>query len=243
MKGLKKTTHTLIISLVFTLSSYAQSWVGAWQHTLENHDDSLHTTVLIVTEHYLVSTTYDKNSGAFIKTRGGAWKQNANETINLTLEFDSENPDTVGTQDDFNIMMNKETLIFLDDNVKFQRLDDGGPGILNGAWLMSARMKDGTLQQRNTNKARKTMKILSGSRFQWIAYNTETKTYMATGGGTYTTIDERYTETIEFFSKDPSKVGLQLEFSYQLIDGNWQHTGKSSKGDPTHEVWSLRKSL
>ncbi len=243
MKGLKKTTHTLIISLVFTLSSYAQSWIGAWQHTLESHDDSLHTTVLIVTEHYLVSTTYDKNSGAFIKTRGGAWKQNAKKTINLTLEFDSENPDTVGTQDDFNIMMNKETLIFLDDNVKFQRLDDGGPGILNGAWLMSARMKDGTLQQRNTNKARKTMKILSGSRFQWIAYNTETKTYMATGGGTYTTIDERYTETIEFFSKDPSKVGLQLEFSYQLIDGNWQHTGKSSKGDPTHEVWSLRKSL
>ena len=61
------------------------------------------------------------------------------------------------------------------------------------------------------------MKILSGTRFQWIAYNTETKKFMATGGGTYTTLKGKYKENIEFFSRDNSKVGLNLEFDYEIL--------------------------
>ena len=84
------------------------------------------------------------------------------------------------------------------------------------------------------------MKILSGTRFQWIAYNTETKKFMGTGGGTYTTKDGKYSENIEFFSKDNSKAGLSLKFDYELLDGKWHHKGFSSKGDPIHEIWSKR---
>ena len=61
------------------------------------------------------------------------------------------------------------------------------------------------------------MKILSGTRFQWIAYNTETKQFMGTGGGTYTTINGEYVENIEFFSRDDSKAGLSLKFNYCLL--------------------------
>ena len=43
------------------------------------------------------------------------------------------------------------------------------------------------------------MKILTGSRFQWIAYNTETKQFFGTGGGSYTAKNGVYTENIEFF--------------------------------------------
>ncbi|MBT8309198.1 MAG: membrane or secreted protein, partial [Flavobacteriaceae bacterium] len=86
----------------------------------------------------------------------------------------------------------------------------------------------------------KTMKILSGTRFQWIAYNTETKEFKGSGGGTYTTIDGKYTENIEFFSRDDSKAGLRLTFDYKLIDGHWHHSGLSSKGAPIHEIWSVR---
>ena len=31
------------------------------------------------------------------------------------------------------------------------------------------------------------------------------------------------------------------EFDYEIIDGDWNHKGFSSKGDPLHEIWSQRK--
>jgi hypothetical protein len=125
--------------------------------------------------------------------------------------------------------------------LQWHRIDSGQPGELQGAWLMSGRIKNGKTEVRDTTKPRKTMKILSGTRFQWIAYNTETKEFMGTGGGTYTAINGRYTENIEFFSRDNSRVGHGLEFEYNVIDGNWHHSGLSSKGDPIHEIWSVRK--
>lgn len=85
------------------------------------------------------------------------------------------------------------------------------------------------------------MKILSGTRFQWIAYNTETKEFKGTGGGTYTTLDDTYTEQIEFFSRDDSRVGARLQFTYNLKNEDWHHSGLSSKGTPIYEIWSLRK--
>ncbi|MEL7147197.1 MAG: membrane or secreted protein, partial [Bacteroidota bacterium] len=88
---------------------------------------------------------------------------------------------------------------------------------------------------------RKTMKILSGTRFQWIAYNTETREFKGTGGGTYTTENGRYTENIEFFSKDDSKAGISLQFDFEIVDGDWHHSGLSSKGTPIHEIWSIRE--
>ena len=85
------------------------------------------------------------------------------------------------------------------------------------------------------------MKLLSGTRFQWIAYDTETKQFKGTGGGTYTTIDGKYTEMIEFFSKDDTKVGATLPFNYSLEKGKWHHSGKSSKGASIYEIWSIRE--
>lgn len=85
------------------------------------------------------------------------------------------------------------------------------------------------------------MKILSGTRFQWIAYNTENKEFMGTGDGTYRTENGTYTENIEFFSKDDTKSGISLQFRYELIDGDWHHSGLSSKGDPIHEIWSTKE--
>ena len=85
------------------------------------------------------------------------------------------------------------------------------------------------------------MKILSGTRFQWIAYNTETKEFLGTGGGTYTTEDGKYTENIEFFSRDATRVGTSLAFTFEIKDSNWHHSGLSSKGEPIYEIWSLRK--
>jgi len=76
-------------------------------------------------------------------------------------------------------------------------------------------------ERRRTPGVRKTMKILSGTRFQWIAYNTETKEFFGSGGGTYTTQDGKYTEKIEFFSRDNSRAGMSLQFDFSIQNGEW----------------------
>lgn len=103
-------------------------------------------------------------------------------------------------------------------------------------------MRDGEMSTM-TPGARKTMKIPSGTCFQWIAFNSETCEFFGTGGGSYTTRNGNYTEQIDFFSRDNSRVGARLEFDYELKDGKWHHSGKSSKEDPIYEIWSTRKSL
>jgi hypothetical protein len=124
----------------------------------------------------------------------------------------------------------------------FTRLDNGGPGLLSGAWLITGRMQNNELQK-ITPGARRTMKIMSGTRFQWIAYNVDTKEFFGTGGGTYLTENGKYTENIEFFSRDSSRVGMSLHFDFAIENGDWRHKGKSSKGDPIDEVWTQRVKL
>ena len=88
--------------------------------------------------------------------------------------------------------------------------------------------------------ARKTIKILSATHFQWIAINTETGEFFGTGGGNYSFKDGKYTENIEFFSRDPNRVGASLSFNAELKEGDWHHSGLSSKGDKIYEVWSRK---
>ncbi|MEM1136632.1 MAG: hypothetical protein AAGI07_12415 [Bacteroidota bacterium] len=85
------------------------------------------------------------------------------------------------------------------------------------------------------------MKILTPTHFQWIAYNTATGQFFGTGGGTYTAENGTYTENIKFFSRDKSRVGASLTFSFDVQGNDWHHKGKSSKGDPMYEIWSVRK--
>lgn len=82
------------------------------------------------------------------------------------------------------------------------------------------------------------MKILTGTRFQWVAINQETGEFFGSGGGTYTFDNGTYTEKIEFFSRDSSRIGAELSFKGSVNGNNWDHSGKSSKGDPIHEVWT-----
>ena len=221
----------------------SQSLIGAWVDEVSVDSENLKgdfKTVSIFTEKYHVSSAFKSKTGVFIGTFGGSWSM-AGDTISLYIEFDSKNPERVGTTKSVQIKVENDVLHLEGENSKLRRIDDGTPGALAGAWLMSGRKRNGEFQKRDTSRPRKTMKILSGTRFQWIAYNTETKEFMGTGGGTYSTIDGKYTENIEFFSKDDSRVGASLEFDYELKDGDWHHSGLSSKGQPIYEVWSLRK--
>lgn len=227
------------IFILYVSPIQAQSLLGAWEAEIVYEGDSLRN-VVIIAEGYQVATFYNAKTGAFISTNGGTWEKNGT-TLTEKVEFDTETPERVGTTSSFEIILTNEELRIKDVDIVWKRLDDGNPGKLAGAWLFSGRKRNGEIQRRNTNQPRKTMKILSGTRFQWIAYNTETKEFKGTGGGRYTTVDGRYTEQIEFFSRDNARVGAKLGFDYQILEGEWQHSGLNSKGQPMYEIWKKRE--
>lgn len=218
----------LSLSNSLTVADTKTQMQGAWKSD---------QGVVIISGNYFAFTVF--SSSSFINTYGGSWTIDGNNLV-VTYEFNTENPDMVGSSASFRASVSGNTL-YVNDGA-LTRIDDGAPGKLEGAWLFANRMRNGSLgTPRNADNPRKTMKILSGTRFQWIAYNVDTKEFMGTGGGTYTTKDGKYVENIDFFSRDQSRVGASLEFDFEIKSGDWHHKGLSSKGDPIHEIWSLRK--
>lgn len=222
-------------------SNQAENLAGAW----EVREGQITTTAIFTPGHYAV-TRYDLEGKKFIDTRGGSWRVDGKNVV-LTEEFNTADKEQVGkeSKNPFTLKGSKLTVSLFHNDTKpkeWARLDAGEPGKLAGAWLITGRMV-GDGMQKMTPGARRTMKILSGTRFQWIAYNVETKEFSGTGGGTYRTENGKYTEHIQFFSRDNSRVGQSLEFDFSLEDGNWRHKGLSSKGDPIDEVWTKRERL
>jgi hypothetical protein len=228
-----------VILILTSLYSYAQSPIGAWERYYDDENGNSIRSVVIFSEKFQSIAMYNAKSGEFIYSNGGTWKINGN-MMTEKVEFDTGNAERVGEVVTFQVELTDSSLSIPESNWTFYRIDDGSPGELQGAWLMAGRVRDGNKQMRDTSGPRKTMKILSGERFQWIAYNTETKRFMGTGGGSYSTIDGIYTENIEFFSRDNSKAGLSLQFSYSIENNEWDHSGYSSKGAPMHEIWVRR---
>tara|TARA_B100000902_G_C26983275_1_gene751345 strand:- start:13 stop:723 length:711 start_codon:yes stop_codon:yes gene_type:complete len=235
-----KKLNIFLIILFFTNSLNSQNLIGAWERIQKNESGIKEKQIVIFSSNgYQSISIFNAENGNFIYTNGGTWKLNG-DYLTEKVEFDTGNSERVGSEVTFKIIIKKNSLAVAGEK-KWKRVDDGKPGKLEGAWLMQGRVRDGIKQLRNIERPRKTMKILSGKRFQWIAYNTETKKFMGTGGGTYTTIDGKYTENIEFFSRDDSKSGLKLSFDFNLENEEWQHKGYSSKGDQLHEIWVKRK--
>jgi len=204
---------------------------GAWQADIEEGK-----IVKIYTPSWYVYGVYTPKK--FISAGGGTWEMTA-KGITETYEFHTVDPDLVGTTLEHRFKGNHDgdrvVLKTGSGDLEWNRVDDGSNDMF-GAYRFKSRMRNGEMSKMRTGP-RKTMKVLSGTRFQWAAINTETKEFFGTGGGTYTSKDGKYTENIEFFSRDNSRVGASLEFDYEIKDGDWHHSGKSSKGDPMYEVW------
>ncbi|AHM59644.1 membrane or secreted protein [Flammeovirgaceae bacterium 311] len=227
---------SLLAPLSQTQPRAAQQLTGAWE---ANMTDGTLGLWIMEDDHFSI-TYYKRDAPEFINTEGGKWSLTPDGKITLHWEFNTKDQSQVGQQQVLAHKLESNTLIAAGKSWK--RIDDGTPGALKGAWLITGRERDGEMGTM-TPGARKTMKILSGTRFQWIAYNSETGEFFGTGGGAYTTKGGKYTEQIHFFSRDNARVGASLEFDYELRDGMWHHSGQSSKGEPLYEIWSTRQSL
>lgn len=221
-----------------TTSAPAASLVGAWQYGPENN-----RTVMINTDRIFAVATYDLPGKKFISSYGGTWRMEGNKLIE-TIEWNSADPEQVGKEVVLNVQVDDKKLTVKEKNENWTRVDDGTPGELMGAWIITGNYRDGVVSKRPSPfHPRRTMKVLSGTRFQWIAYNVETKQFQNAGGGTYTTKDGKYTENIEFFTKTAESVGKSLGFNYSFVNGDWRHQGEKSTGGAMDECWTKRAEL
>jgi hypothetical protein len=234
-----KVTLTLIITTIVFLAfrPMAPSMIGAWRMRADTK-----TISFIVSGNYAMVTAYEADK--YLNTFGGKWRMDG-DTVRFTVEFDTQDSMNVGqTESYFMKVTNKQLTITNSQKQQqvYDRIDDAG-GPMAGLWRITGRLGENgevTTMQRGP---RKTVKLLTGTRFQWAAINPETRQFFGTGGGTYTVKDGKYTEKIDFFSRDNSRVGRSLTFDCELkkspdLVTQWFHQGQSSTGGRVAEVWS-----
>lgn len=235
MKYFLIAAFAVLISSGFNNKNAPSSLAGAWQVKQGTVDH-----VVVFQDGYFSVSLFDVPNKKFIRTFGGVFHESGG-TVHATIEFDTETKDQVGKHTHYPISTsgNKINMNAGTGVTEWTKLDNGS-GELAGNWRITGRMNNGAMQQMQRG-ARKTVKLLSGTRFQWMAINPETKDFFGTGGGTYTFKDGKYTEHIEFFSRDSSRVGASLTFDGSVSGNVWAHKGLSSKGDPIHEEWTREK--
>jgi hypothetical protein len=210
----------------------ADALTGAWK--LKNGQVE---QILVFIDNYYTHTTYSQQEKKFAGTRGGTYSLSGDQIV-VAYEFNSSQKSEVGTKATYKFSISGDRLnADIGGKSESWTRVDKGTGPLAGNWQITGRMQGDKMNEMRPG-ARKTIKILSGSRFQWAAINTETAEFSGTGGGTYTFQNGKYTENIEFFSRDSSRIGAKLSFDGAVEDGKWIHKGLSSRGEKIHEIWS-----
>lgn len=197
-------------------------------------------TTVVFQDGYVSFSVFNKAQKLFVHTYGGPYRTEGNK-LKYTIEYHTSDKQQIGSIKESAFSIADDALQMDINGAKhtFSRIDNGS-GPLAGNWRITGRMQNDKMSEIQRSD-RKTLKLLSGTRFQWMAINPATKEFFGTGGGTYTFKDGKYTEYIEFFSRDSSRVGAVLAFDGKVEGDKWEHSGKSSKGDPIHEIWSRDK--
>jgi hypothetical protein len=220
--------YLILLSVIFS-GGHQSQLKGAW----EFKEGSITHTLVIVDDYFSISS-FDIANKKFIQTNGGTAKLNGNK-LEGKIEFNSADKSAVGKNFSYAFTSSDSELkLTRDGKAETWKKTDDGNGALAGNWKIIKR--DGN--DISNRGARKTIKLLSAKRFQWAAINTETGEFSGTGGGSYTFENGKYTEHIEFFSRDPNRVGASLSFDGKVEGREWLHSGKSSAGNPINEVWS-----
>ena len=206
---------------------------GAWIHHANNNDH-----LLQFIDGYYVHSIFSKEEKKFGETRGGMYTTSGNK-LSVSVEFDSRNKEQTGQTLVYHFLIESDELTIEINGKKMacKKIDEGSAP-LAGVWQITAQMREGKVVPIHRTGTRKTLKILSGTRFQWAAIDPGTKEFFGTGGGTYQFLNGKYTEHIEFFSKDSNRIGATLAFDGKLENGEWHHSGLSSKGEKIYEIWS-----
>lgn len=236
----RKFAATIVLACFLSLNSQAQQndvLAGAWR----TQQGDIEQTAIFV-DGYLSHSTFDIKNKKFIATRGGTYNL-SNSKLTVTWQYDTEKAASntpietwVGQSTAFDVAVGQTLTTNLSGtSAPWQRIDSN-EGPMAGVWRIVGR-KEGENMNPIPLRDRRTLKILSGTRFQWVAINIKTGEFSGTGGGTYTFKNGKYIENIEFFSRDNNRVGASLSFDGKIENGQWHHSGLSSTGSPIYETW------
>lgn len=234
---MKNIIATFIVLCLIVSSAEAQTSPvsGAWQLRTGNE-----THNLLFQDGFCLYTLQDGKN--FTMSQGGTYEV-AGGDLKVKILYNSADSTKVGETMNipFSLPGEQLSLQVEQGNVVFTRKDEG-KAPLAGVWRITGRMAaDGKISDIHQTGSRQTYKMLTGTKFQWVAIDPDKKQFYGTGGGSYTFKDGKYTENIEFFSRDNSRVGAALVFDGKLENGSWHHSGLSSKGDKIYEVWGKVK--
>ncbi len=219
---MKKLSFLLVILSVAAglLSSPAmsQSIKGAWKSQQPNNS----TAVLIVADDYMMIGSYSLLNKYFDRAEGGSFTQEGNQLTYIT-EFNTTDTARINKSVTYTVSR-KDSILGLRDEegeLVWKLVDDAKNNPMAGAWHITGRAKDGTGEMMEIHRegTRKTIKMLSGTRFQWAAIDPAIQGFYGTGGGTYDIKNGKYTEHIQFFSRDNLRVGANLTFDHKLENG------------------------
>lgn len=224
-----------IIGVLFTLFLFLSCSIPTTQslegvYIAKNQPD--HKVWLMVDGY---SSQIHYRDDAYISSEGGPFELKGND-LKVQKEFDDHKPDSVGNDRFYKLTFTKDG--FEDQDGILWEKQQAIVQELDGGWKISGRMNEDKFVEINHVGSRKTIKLLVDGYFQWIAIEPDKKKFYGTGGGRYTFEKGAYTERILFFSRDNNRVGAELQFQGEIKDGDWHHTGNSSKGDPIYEVWT-----
>jgi len=218
-----------------------EQYIGAWMSESTDKGRPV-TQILLVTERYFTTVSFLTKDHHFLSTSGGSYSMD-HDKMTVTIEFHSPDHYQVGKQ---HVLHAKPTgtgykLVARDGMVlgDWKRIDPGSESQLAGLWYATSYMTEAGDTVRTSYKVR-TVKILSDTRFQWVAFDTISRKFVATAGGTYAITPSGYTETIEFYSDADDRIGKNLGFKYRLEGSTWTHYGQSSQGVPLYELWSKK---
>jgi hypothetical protein len=223
-----KTIIRVFFAILFCsgrLAGQETSIVGAWQS--RDGDDE---TVLICQDGYIVITKFNPVNTAFYYSSGVSYKMMKERLIaGLAFTTDKNELKLAGQKGQLLYSRSGDTLrITKVDSVKilFTRSDDG-QGSLAGLWRLAG--EQGEI---------KTLLVLSGTRFQRIRFNEQTKELVSSYGGRYDYRNGMYTEHIDFYRKNPDMIGQSLRFTVEISGSGMKISGKNEKGETVQEDWN-----
>ena len=174
--------------------------------------------VVIFTPSYQVAVWYEPESGELVHTNGGTWSR-IGSRVTETVEFDSDRPERAGSSVSFDIELSEENLSIVGSEMQLTRIEGGGTALLEGAWEVVEVYENDAWSPADSEAKR--VRLMSGSRFQFIEYNPETGKISNTRGGMYSLDRRDYVESVAF---DTSKEGApeqQVRFSVEREQDTW----------------------
>ena len=232
----------LVMLTTASFKSMSQDLRGAWKLVSTDGKSANDEAIKIYSDGYFMFGVYTKD-GKFVRAGGGSYDVKAKEYTE-TADFNTTETSLIRKPVTHSFTLKGKQLRLAANGKKetWEKVDDASSK-LAGAWRFGARVDDNGVagERRGSDSPRQTMKIASGKYFQWAAFNYETKEFSGTGGGTYALQDNKYTETINFFSRDDSRAGMSLTFDCRIDGTDWYHKGKGTTGKPVSEVWERVK--